>query len=206
MWNLDENWVRYDDFKFRSRNFFASIQKIHGDLGLDNMIFEFYIERAFQRYIICKILRKSGKSGKNLDELHDVHHHLHEEDEDLHLWFARVLAWRTRAQACLIHGPHFDSCFRRFLEFIFHFSAFKFEHGSNPACAIFQILLHNCLSLHNSICFVHFIQILLSTLKIHISFILIPNLMGFFASSSSWSLVFCHDFWWFFGWLDFNWH
>jgi hypothetical protein len=53
--------------------------------------------------------------------IHHLHLHLHEKDEDLHLWFARVLAWRTRAQACLIHGPHFDSCFRRFLEFIFHF-------------------------------------------------------------------------------------
>jgi hypothetical protein len=85
--------VRYDDFKFRSRNFFASIQKIHGDLGLDNMIFEFYIERAFQRYIICKNLRNSGNSGKNLDELHLVHHHLHEEDEDLHLCDGLASAW-----------------------------------------------------------------------------------------------------------------
>ena len=76
--------MRYDDFKFRSRNFFASIQKIHGDLGLDNMIFEFYIERAFQQYIICKILSNSGKSGKIRMNIHHLHLHLHEEDEDLH--------------------------------------------------------------------------------------------------------------------------
>ena len=142
MWNLDENWVRYDDFKFRSRNFFASIQKIHGDLGLDNMIFEFYIERVFQRYIICKILRKTENS---------------EEDEDLHsFWCARVLP-EERAQNIVwsvilasIPGGHvfefyffifsgtcFDSWRKHFFEIIFSCSF----PSNNSTCLIILIFI-----------------------------------------------------------------